>query len=186
VHLSEEDFALLKNSGAGVVYNPDSNMKLGSGAAPVARYLSLGIPVAFGTDGAASNNNLSIFGAMDIGTKLQKLANASNTAMVAEQALYAATLGGAKVLGLDQDVGSLEVGKEADIVLLDLQTPHMQPVNSLVSQLVYSAQGLEVDTVFVAGRMLLENKKHVGVDVNAIYERANIWRDRIQARLKEL
>lgn len=185
IHLNEEDIQLLKNSGAGVAYNPDSNAKLGSGTAPIARYLSLNIPVAFGTDGTASNNDLSIFGAMDLGTKLQKLAGSNNTAMIAEQALVAATLGGAKVLGLENEIGSIEVGKQADLILVDLEFPHMQPVHSIVSQLVYAANGLEVDTVFCAGRILLKDKKHVGFDVSSIYARANEWRDRIQARMKE-
>ena len=107
VHLNEDDQSIMRETRASVLYNPDSNMKLGSGIAPVANYIKNGTYVAFGTDGSASNNNLSLFGAMNIGTKLQKLANGDNTAMIAKQAIYTATLGGAAALGLDQKTGSI-------------------------------------------------------------------------------
>ena len=159
VHLNEADTALMKKTDSKVAYNPDSNMKLGSGIAPITRYLKEGLTVGFGSDGAASNNDLSIFGAMDIGTKLQKLASGDNTAMVASDALACATCGGAKALGMQDRIGTLEVGKDADMILVDFSYPHMQPIYDVRSQLVYATGGLEVDTTICRGRVLM--RKHV-------------------------
>ncbi len=186
VHLSERDREIFKNSGASVVYNPDSNAKLGSGIAPISDYAKRGIPFAFGTDGAASNNDLSLFGAMDLGTKLQKLASGDNTAFTAAQALVAATYGGAQSLGMEGIIGSLEVGKRADLVLVDFQFPHLQPVTDPVSHLVYSAQGLEVDTVVCEGKILLQEKKFTSLKPAAIYKKAERWRAKIQKELRNL
>ena len=157
VHLNEADTALMKKTDSKIAYNPDSNMKLSSGVAPIARYLKEGLTVGFGSDGAASNNDLSIFGAMDIGTKLQKLATGDNTAMVASDALSCATCGGAKALGMEKKIGTLEVGKEADIILVDFNYPHLQPVYDVRSQLVYATSGLEVDTTICRGQVLMRN-----------------------------
>lgn len=186
VHLSESDRETFARSGASAVYNPDSNAKLCSGIAPVADYIRRGIPVAFGTDGAASNNDLSMFGAMDLGTKLQKLAANDPLALKAADALLAATYGGARALGLDGVIGSLEEGKSADIVLIDLSHPHLQPVNDPISHLVYSAQGMEVDTVLCEGRLLLEKKKFRTLKEAPIYKKAATWRKKIAANLKKL
>lgn len=186
VHLSERDREIFAASGASAVYNPDSNAKLGSGTAPVADYLKRGIPVAIGTDGAASNNDLSLFGAMDIGTKMQKLASGDTTAMKAADALRAATYGGAHALGWEDRIGSLEVGKRADIVLVNPDFPHLQPLTDPVSHLVYSAQGLEVDTVICEGSVLLEKGKFRTLDPASVYRRAEGWRKKIRAGLRKL
>ena len=186
VHLSEADTDLFARTGASVVYNPDSNIKLGSGIAPIPRYLEKGIAVALGTDGAASNNDLSLFGVMDLGTKIQKNAAQKNTAMVAEQALRCATWDGAKALGLLDQVGSIEVGKKADLISIDLGFPHLQPIHSLVSQLVYAAQGLEVDTVLCAGRVLMKNKKIMSIDTDRVYSEVEEQRSKIQKNLETL
>lgn len=186
VHLDDVDIEIFKKSGASVLYNPDSNMKLASGIAPVAEYLKEGIPVSLGTDGSASNNDLSIFGAMDIGTKLQKLAFQDSTAMTAEQALVAATIGGAKALGLGDKVGSLEVGKRADFIFVDFQFPHLQPVHNPVSHLVYAAQGLEVDTVVCDGKLLMEKKKFKTLNEKSVYKKATAWRNKIAKELGQL
>lgn len=185
VHLSEGDRDLFRKSGASMVYNPDSNAKLGSGTAPVADYLKRGIPVCMGTDGSASNNDLSIFGAMDMGTKLQKLADADTTLFGAEQALCAATWGGAQALGLGNTAGSVEVGKSADLILVDLNFPHLQPMNNLASLLVYSAQGCEVSTTICAGKILFEKNRFLTLDAKKIYARAAKWQKRIQKLLRE-
>ncbi len=184
VHVDREEQEILAKSGANIVYNPDSNMKLGSGVAPIPAYLRDGISVALGTDGAASNNDLSLFGAMDIGTKLQKVANSDNTAMTAEQALRSATWLGAKALGLGDLVGSLEVGKCADIVMIDLNFPHLLPVHNLVSQLVYSAQGLEVDTVICDGRILMQGKKILTIKTPDLYRRVEAIRKKIALEMR--
>jgi 5-methylthioadenosine/S-adenosylhomocysteine deaminase len=179
VHFEDGDFELMKSSGAAVVYNPDSNMKLSSGVAPVVRYRQNGIPVAFGTDGSASNNDLSIFGAMDVGTKLQKLSASDNTAMVAADALRCATWEGARALGLESRTGSIEVGKAADIILVGLDHPHMHPLHDVRSQLVYSAQGLEVDTVICEGRVLMCDRKFQTLNAPAIYADVSRMKEKV-------
>lgn len=183
VHLDNKDIEIMKKSGASIVYNPDSNAKLASGIAPIPKYLAAKIPVALGTDGSASNNDLSLFGAMDLGTKLQKVHSGTTTAMTAKQALYMATLGGAKAIGLGDQIGSLEVGKAADLILIDLQFPHLQPLNNLISHLVYSAQGLEVDTVFCHGKLLMRNKKILSLKPEAIYKKLEIIQHKISKQL---
>jgi 5-methylthioadenosine/S-adenosylhomocysteine deaminase len=185
VHLDEADTALMKKTGASVAYNPDSNMKLGSGIAPITRYRKAGIPVGFGSDGSASNNDLSLFGAMDIGTKLQKLVAGDNTAMVAADALVCATWEGARALGLQSKIGSLEVGKEADVILVNLDFPHLQPVHDVRSQLVYAAQGLEVDTVICRGRTLLRSGEFVSLDRERIMREVEPLRAKIHQAARD-
>lgn len=179
VHFTQNDFEIFKRSGASVVHNPDSNAKLGSGVAPLGRFKQLGIYTALGTDGSASNNDLSLFGAMDLATKLQKLVNNDNTAMVAADALRAATWGGAHALGLQDQVGSIEVGKRADLVWIDLNYPHMQPLLDLRSQLVYAAQGLEVDSVLCDGKFLLRQREFVTMDLAQVMARVAPWQKRV-------
>ena len=186
VHLAEKDREIFRRSGASAIYNPDSNMKLASGIAPVAAYQKNGTPWCFGTDGTASNNDLSLFDAMDIGTKLQKLGAGDTMALTAAQSLYAATLGGAKALGLGDKIGSLEVGKRADFILLGLDHPNLHPINDLASHLVYSTQGAEVHTTVCEGRVLMEKGKFLTLDKTKIYARAEFWRKKITAKLKEL
>lgn len=183
VHLDAADRDLMEEAGASVVYNPDSNAKLGAGVAPVIDYLKRGIPLALGTDGSASNNDLSLFGAMDIGTKLQKLVSGDSAAFRAEQALVAATIGGAQALGLDELVGSLEVGKRADLILVDLDFPHLQPVHDLVSQLVYATQGCEVSTTVCEGKVLMERGRFTTLNAKKVFAKAESWRKKIQKEL---
>lgn len=184
VHLDETDRRLLKQSGASAIYNPDSNMKLGSGVSPVVDFLKRGVPVGIGTDGAASNNNLSVTGAMNLGTKLQKLANSDSTAMVASQALRMATLGGAEALGIDDKTGSLEPGKSADLILVDFDFPHLQPVFDPVSHLVYSAQGLEVATTICEGQVLYHAGKFTRFKAAEVLKRAALWQGKIAKSLR--
>lgn len=184
VHLSEADRRLLRQSGASAVYNPDSNMKLASGISPVVDFLRRGIPVALGTDGAASNNDLSIFGAMDIGTKLQKLANGDSTAMLAEHALRMATIGGAEALGIADKTGSIEPGKSADLILVDSSLPHLQPVYSPLSQLVYATQGLEVSATICEGKILFQDGKFLTLNRADIMKRAALWQQKVTKSLR--
>lgn len=171
VHLTPKDIELVAQKGASIIYNPESNMKLGSGAAPVPDFLKAGIPTGIGTDGSASNNDLSLFREMDTGVKLQKLIRQDNTAMTAPQALSLATLGGARALGLEKRIGSLEVGKAADFIAIDLTLPHLQPLHEISSLLVYSCSGSEVQTVVCDGEVLLLEGKHTKADVSGILER---------------
>lgn len=186
VHLSQEDQKTFSKSGASVAHNPDSNCKLGSGVAPIREFIDAGIPWSFGTDGAASNNNLSIYGAMNLGTKMQKLLHGSTEAFGAKEALVAATIGGAKGLGLEAEVGSIEVGKRADLQLVDLQHPHMQPINDIPSHLVYSATGMEVAYTVVEGKVLFANGKFTTLDFKEVTKKAEAWRKKIQIQLAGL
>ena len=169
VHVDAEEAKLFSKAGSKVIYNPDSNLKLSSGIAPIAEYRRENILVALGTDGAASNNDLSMFGAMDLGTKLQKVSNHNNTAMVALDALNLATYEGARALGLGNKIGSLEVGKCADLISVRMDYPHVKPLYSVLSQLVYAYQGLEVDTVICDGKILLEKGVHQTLNAESIY-----------------
>lgn len=184
VHLDSEEIALLARSGTSVLYNPDSNAKLASGVAPIPKYLAAGIPVCIGTDGSASCNDLSLFGSMDLGAKTQKLFNQSPTALTAAQILQTATWNGARALGMEKEIGSIEVGKRADLTVVDFNFPHLQPVNDVVSHLVYSTQGLEVDTVLCEGKILLENKKFKALNPELIYKKAEKLREQMKAHLK--
>lgn len=186
VHLSDSDIELYRQYGSSPIYNPDSNAKLASGVAPIPKYIKAGIPVALGTDGSASNNDLSLFGAMDLGIKIQKLFHHDSMAMTGADALRMATIDGARALGLDHEIGSIEVGKAADLVCVDLDFPHLQPVHDVVSQLVYAAQGLEVDTVICAGRMLLKDKIFVDPQMRKLPSSVGKFRRQIQNHLKSL
>ncbi len=173
VHLDEADTKLLAKSQASPVYNPESNMKLSAGAAPIRRYLDHGIKVAIGTDSAASNNDLNLFKEMDCGCKMQKLVNKSTTALTAPEALRMATLDGAHALGLADKVGSLEIGKLADFIAVDLRAPHMQPLHSIASQLVYAANGSEVQHVVCHGKILFEDRQYRTLDPAAVLQRVH-------------
>lgn len=165
IEISDEDVSLMTGTGARVVYNPESNMKLGNNIAPIGKFLNAGIAVGLGTDGPASNNNLNMFTEMDFAAKLQKLASQNNSTLNANETVYMATLGGAKSLGLDHKVGSLEVGKHADLILIDLNLPHMKPLFDVCAQLVYAANGSEVRTVFCYGKKIYSDGTLQGLDV---------------------
>jgi len=182
VHFNDEDLECFRKSGASMIYNPDSNMKLGSGVAPIPAYRGRGINVGIGSDGAASNNDLSLFGAMDLGTKVQKGVSGENTKMVALDALNLATLEGARALGLEKQIGSLEVGKMADFICLRTDLPHVTPLHSVLSQLVYSYQGMEVDTVVCDGKLLLYRGEFKVLDPAQIYSNARAY----PSQLKQL
>jgi len=182
IHVDSEEAKIFAKTGARIVYNPDSNLKLSSGVAAIANFRKENILVALGTDGAASNNDLSMFGAMDLGTKLQKVYNHNNTAMVALDALNIATYEGANALGLGSKIGSIEVGKCADLISVRLDYPHLKPLYSILSQLVYSCQGLEVDTVICDGKVLLDKGVHQTLHSQEIYEEA----DKIKNKIKRI
>jgi 5-methylthioadenosine/S-adenosylhomocysteine deaminase len=182
VHLSAEDRKLLKRHACGVVHNPESNMKIKAGVCEVDLLLKDGIVLGLGTDGAASNNNLSLVQEMGTGIKLQKL---MDRAVTARDFFRMATLGGAACLGLDGLVGSIEVGKRADLVALDLDLPHMMPLHDPLAQVVYSAGGSEVSHVICDGKILLENGKYKTLNVARIQKDVLRHRDRIQRFLKK-
>ena len=168
VWCTEEDLRILRKHNVSVVHNPESNMKLGSGFAPIPRMLELGINVALGTDGAASNNNLNMFEEMHLASVIHNGYTLDPVIMKPETVLSMATLNGASVQGRP-DTGSLEVGKKADIVAVNLDAPHMKPSLNLMALLVYSAQGSDVTMTMVDGKILYEDGEYRTLDKEKIY-----------------
>lgn len=181
VHLHEAEIALLAEHGVGIVHCPRSNLKLASGMAHVTAYRAAGINVGLGTDGAASNNELEMLGEMRTAALLAKAVAGDAAALPAAAALRMATLDSARALGLDQHIGSLTVGKWADIACVDLSTLNSQPIYDAASQLVYTAHPSQVSDVWVAGRQLVEAGRLRNLDVAEIINRSGEWRDRIAA-----
>ncbi|WP_417911514.1 amidohydrolase [Candidatus Electronema sp. TJ] len=168
VMLDEEEIALLARRRVKVAHCPESNMKLASGIAPAQQMLNSGLKVGIGTDGSASNNDLDMFNEMSTAAKLHKVREFDPTAMNAESALCAATLGGAEVLGAADRIGSVAVGKKADLILLDLRQPHLCPLHNPVSQLVYAAKGSDVLHSVINGRVVMRDRRLTTLDENAI------------------
>lgn len=159
VCFSDEDMKLFADHSCKVSHNPASNMKLASGVAPVPDMLKAGITVGLGTDGCASNNNLDMIKEMSTAAKLHKVARFDPTVMDAQTVVRMATIEGAKALGMEKITGSLEVGKKADIIIIGLNEPHLTPLYSEYSHLVYAASGADVDTVLINGKVVMENRK---------------------------
>jgi 5-methylthioadenosine/S-adenosylhomocysteine deaminase len=157
IYVDATDQRLLREGGVTVAHNPSSNLKLANGIAPVQALLEQGVNVSLGTDGAASNNNLNLFEDMHLAALLQKWLRRDAEALPARQVLRMATIRGAQALGLDDRIGSLDVGKQADLIMLDVAQPHLAPRHDPVALLVYSAQAADVCTVMVNGRFLLED-----------------------------
>ncbi len=176
VYLTDDEIAHLATTGAGLAHNPQSNMKMGiMRATPVARALEAGIPVGIGTDGPASNNNLDLFDEMDTAAKLAKFTTGDPSVLPAETVFRMATAGGAQVLNLHSEIGSLEVGKRADIVLVDTRRAGLTPLYQLYSHLVYATQGGDVTTVLVNGRVVVRDRRILTVDEEEIMERARAF-----------
>lgn len=173
VQITESDMEILKAKGVSVVTNPASNMKLGNGFAPVPEMLQRGINVCIGTDGAASNNSLNLFHEMSLLALIHKGVKRTPQCISAAQNFRIATINGARALGLSEEIGSLEVGKKADIAILNLNTPSLTPRNNLLAGLSYSANGSEVETVIIDGRITMENRRVLTMDEEAVYERVN-------------
>lgn len=181
--LSRGDFALLKDSNSHVIHCPRSNMKIASGICPTQRLLGHGINVALGTDGAASNNRLNMLAEMQAAALLAKLESLEATALPAMAALELATINGARALGMEKTIGSLEVGKRADLIAVDLSQPHTQPINNVISQLVYATSGQEVTHSWVDGKALLRDREVIGLDVPNVIERASHWSNLLKNRV---
>ena len=179
--LSDEDISLVAEAGAHVVHCPESNLKLASGYCPVQKLLDAGINVALGTDGTASNNDLNMFGEMRSAALIGKCVAEDAAALSATQTLRMATLNGAKALGLDSHIGSLEKGKYADIVAVDFNTLELSPVYNPVSHLVYSCGREHVTDVWVAGKHLLKERALTTLDESKIISRTRAWNDKISA-----
>ncbi len=173
--LGSQDIANLAETGAHVIHCPESNMKLASGICPTPALKNAGVNVALGTDGCASNNDLNMFGEMRSAALLAKVSSGDPTALPAMDVLEMATLGGARALGLEERIGSLEPGKAADMIAVDLRGPATQPLYNAASQLVYACNGSEVTHSWVAGRCLLAEGKHLTIDPTQVLERAQHW-----------
>ena len=173
VHVNDDEMQIIKENNCSVIYNPESNMKLGSGIAPIVNYIKKGIRVGIATDGAASNNDLNMILEMNTGAKLQKLSQSDNTAMTARQALYLGTLGGALALNLGDITGSLEIGKRADLIAINCDAPHMQPLHDPFSQIVYAARGDEVCFAMCEGKTIYQNGQFVHLSQKEILDKVD-------------
>lgn len=171
VHLDDAQLEILKNYGVSVAHNPTSNLKLASGVARIPEMLDLGINVAIGTDGTASNNNLNMFEEMHLAALLHKGVSMDATVVSAPTAIRMATANGAKALGLEGQVGQIKPGFKADLILVDMNKPHLVPVHDAEAALVYSAQGSDVDTVMVNGKVLVQGGRLVTIDEGLVMEK---------------
>ncbi len=172
IYLTEKEMRIMAKQNVKVSYNPTANMKIASGTPKIKTLIDLGITVGIGTDGPASNNNLDMFKEMKTAALLQKIRYMNPTVLQAQQVLEMATTDGAKSLGLEKTVGSLEVGKKADIILIDFRKPHLTPVHDPYANIVYSARGSDVDTVIVDGKLLMEGRKVKTLDEEEVMQKA--------------
>jgi cytosine/adenosine deaminase-related metal-dependent hydrolase len=163
VHLTNDEIRILKSTNTNVAHCPSSNLKLGSGLAPVAKLLAEGVSVSLGADGAACNNRLDMFTEMRTAALLQKALHGPEV-LPASRVLRMATIDGARALGLESEIGSLEVGKRADVAVVSLDRLHMSPESEVVSSLVYAAEASDVQTVVVDGRLLMRNRTLLTLD----------------------
>lgn len=185
VYLSEEDMKLFADHGCKVVHNPASNMKLASGVAPVPEMLKAGITVGLGTDGCASNNNLDMIKEMSTAAKLHKVARLDPTVMDAQTVVRMATIEGAKALGMERTTGSLEIGKKADIIIIGLNKPHLTPLYSEYSHLVYAASGADVDTVIINGKVVMENRRLLTINEEEVMHKVREIAVKVKQSLRE-
>jgi len=178
--VNADDIELLQANGCHVIHCPQSNLKLASGFCPVHELMQAGVNVALGTDGAASNNGLDLFAEMQSAALLAKAVSGNASALSAQQALEMATLNGAKALGIDDITGSLETGKVADMVAVDLSALPQQPVHNPVSQLVYTQCGQQVSHAWVNGELLVDNRQLALMDAERIKAKVGEWQQKIQ------
>ena len=172
VHLRKNDIKILAENGVKVIHNPESNMKLASGIAPIPDMLAENMIVGLGTDGCASNNNLDLFAEMDMAAKLHKVNSMDTTVMDALTVLRMATIEGARALGISEITGSLEKGKKADVIIVDTKKPHLTPMYNPYSHLVYAVGGNDVSHSIINGRLLMEDRKLLSLDLYEVMENA--------------
>jgi len=184
VHLDEKEISLLAKSKTNVVLNPMSNLKLGSGIAPVKEMKRAGINLTIGTDGAISGNDLDMWLAMRLTCGLAKGINMEADAITAEQVLHMATINGAKALGKSESIGSLEIGKCADIIMVDVNNSHSIPLFDPITHLVFGAGRSDITDVFISGKHVVKNKKITGIDIGKIYDEVRELAPQIKASLE--
>lgn len=187
VWVDAADMTLLASRDVGCVNNPSSNMKLASGTSPVVDLISAGVREGLGTDGAASNNDLDMFEEMDLAVKQQKLARMDPRALPAEQVVAMATINGARALHIEKEIGSLEAGKKADVILIHTDAPHDTPQytmkDSVYSQLVYALKASDVDSVIIGGRLVMDHRRMLTLDEPAILAHARDYAKKVAASL---
>ena len=185
VWVNDPDMAILKSRGVGVAHCPSSNMKLASGVAPVARMLELDIAVGLGPDGpAGSNNDFNMFEEMDLAAKLQKVMTLNPEVLPASVALEMATIRGARVLGMEKEIGSLESGKRADMIMVRIDRPNAVPMYDAISQMVYALKASDVRDVMVNGRPVVRDAKILTLNEAQILQKAEEYRAKVSASLK--
>lgn len=171
VYLTDSDIELIKNKKTGIAHNPISNCKLSSGICNVTKLHKNGIKIGIGTDGSGSTTTLDMFEEMKLTAYLQKVNTLNPIAIKAYDILKMATIEGAKILGLDKKIGTIECNKKADIILIDINKPHLYPRNDIVTNLVYSANGADVDTVIIDGKIKMKNRKLIDIDEEEIFSK---------------
>ncbi len=179
IHANTEELEILKKFNVGIAHNPQSNMKIAAGVAPVPQMLARDLAVGLGTDGAASNNDLNMWEEMDTAAKLHKLITGDPKVLTAQQAFEMATIRGARALHLEKIIGSIEAGKRADIVVVDFDNLNQTPFYNVYSQLVYATKASDVHTVIVNGKVLMLNKRLLTLNENVIKKDANAYRQKI-------
>jgi 5-methylthioadenosine/S-adenosylhomocysteine deaminase len=184
VWVSEPEIAILKIRGVSISHNPESNMKLASGTAPVPAYLRADVPTGLGTDGAASNNDLDMFEAMRMASLLHKLQTEDPQTVSARVAIEMATIGGARALGMEKAIGSLEAGKRADLIAIDASAPRHTPLYDPMSHVVYVANGRDVRTTIVQGKVLMRDGTMTTLDQPAILAEARDWARQVRDAVK--
>jgi 5-methylthioadenosine/S-adenosylhomocysteine deaminase len=180
---TEDDIKTLASRSVGVSHCPQSNMKLAAGVSPVPQMLRAGVAVGLGTDGAASNNDLSLWEEIDTAAKLHKLISKDPTTLNAREAIEMATIRGARAINLDKDIGSLEAGKLADLIIIGASSPHQTPLYNVYSHLAYATKASDVETVMINGRVVMENRRVLTIDEILVRAKANEYRDRIRKSL---
>ncbi|MEW6213185.1 MAG: amidohydrolase [Acidobacteriota bacterium] len=181
---SDEEIRILAARGVGVGHCPQSNMKLAAGVAPVVKMLKAGVAVGLGTDGAASNNDLSMWEEIDTAAKLHKLISKDPTVLNAREALALATIGGARAIDLDKEIGSIEEGKRADIILVSIDGAHQTPLYNIYSHLVYATKASDVETVIINGRVVMQNRRAMTINEAMVRAKAREYRDKIRKSLE--
>lgn len=179
IQANEAELEMLKKHNVGIAHNPQSNMKLAAGVAPVPMMMKKGMRVGLGTDGAASNNDLSMWEEMDTAAKLHKLISGDPKTLSAEEAFALGTIGGAHALHMEKLIGSIEVGKLADIVIVGLDSLNQTPLYNIYSNLVYATKASDVQTVIINGRVVMQDRRLLTLDENAIKRDANAYRTKI-------
>ena len=180
IWMDDADIDIVARTGAAISHAPESAMKLGSGIARIPEFIQAKIRVGLGTDGCASNNNQDMFQEMDTAAKLHKVSTLNPLAMKSRTVLEMATISGARAIGMDRTIGSLEPGKQADILILDTQAPHLTPLYHPESHIVYAAKGSDVRDVMVSGKWRVKSRKLVSLNLDEILDRARAQGKRIQ------